>query len=97
MKNELIEKLIESAVPVTYAKFHSAVNNGDGTPENYFSEESNVKSRQVKMWASYAYLICFHKESYILVPLSNVVFAEAKEAAIELTKRGPGRPPKEAA
>lgn len=78
INNEKVEKLIEGAVPVSYAKFHAAVDNSDGTPENYFSEVSNTASRNVQMWASYAYLICLHKEKYILVPISNVIFSRAK-------------------
>jgi hypothetical protein len=73
-----IEKLIEGAIPVKYAKFHAAVDNADGTPENYFSETSNTPSRNVQIWASYAYLICLHKGQYLLVPLSNVIYSKSK-------------------
>ena len=75
--NLAIEKLIEGAIPVSAARFHAAVNNGLDTPESTFNAKSDSPARQVQMWASYAWLICLHNEKYILVPLSNVIFAKA--------------------
>lgn len=70
--------MTDQSIEVKYAKFHAAVNNAEGIPENYFSEASNVQSRNVKMWMHRELLICLHKDQYILVPQSNVIFSEAK-------------------
>ncbi len=81
--NSEILKLIKSGIPVKEARFHAAVNNGDGAPEMQFNDKSSFPGRRVQMWASYAYLVCLHWDAkkgdrYILVPLSNVIFAHAK-------------------
>ncbi len=78
-----IRKLINSGIPVREARFHAAVNNGDGVPEMQFNDNSTQPGRRVQMWSSYSYLVCCHSDvkkgdRYILVPLSNVIFAHAK-------------------
>jgi len=75
---EKIEAMIEQSIEIEYSKFHAAVDNTDGTPENYFSEVSSVPSRNVKMWAHRDWIICLHKGKYILVPQSNSIFARVK-------------------
>ena len=73
--NAYLKKLLERGIPVWRAEFHSAVNNTDDVPENYFSTDSAVKSRQVKMWwINGDGLLCFHKNEYFLVPTSTVKF-----------------------
>jgi hypothetical protein len=72
-----IRKIIERGIPVWRAEFHSAVNNSDNVPENYFSAESSVKSRNVKMWwINGDGLLCLHKEKYFIVPSATVRFAK---------------------
>jgi len=74
----VLEDQIQAAIPIARAQFHAAVNNGDGTPENYFSVDSTATSRRVEMYLAPNYLICLHKGKYIVVPLSNIIFANAK-------------------
>lgn len=68
--------MIESGIPVWKAEFQSAVNNSDQVPENYFSSESNVKSRNVRMWltAGGNILLCLHKGKYFFVPAADIKF-----------------------
>lgn len=77
-KNEKIEKLIESAIPVRFAVFKNAVLNGDEMPETSFDEKSNKEGRRVQMWKSFTEIICLHKGEYFFVPFENVVFSKAK-------------------
>jgi hypothetical protein len=73
--NSTLEKLIKTAIPVSKAQFHAAVNNSDQVPEHFFAADSQVKSRQVKMWYTPHTLICLHKNKYFGVPISSVLFA----------------------
>lgn len=73
-----LQKLLDSGFPVSYAKFIESVDNMDGTPEYFFSEESHQKSRNVEMTWTIAGLICKHRDVYFPVPLSNVKFARFK-------------------
>jgi len=70
--------MIEASIEIKYSKFHASVDNADGTPEYYFSDASNVPSRNVKMWKHKEGLICLHKEEYILVELANIIFSKVK-------------------
>lgn len=71
----IIEKMIENGIPVWRAEFHAAVNNADNVPENYFSANSNVKSRNVEMWwVNNNGLLCKHKDKFFLVPAASVKF-----------------------
>ena len=73
--NPTLTKLLERGIPVRRAEFQSAVNNSDGTPENYFSIDSAMKSRHVTMWwINGDGLLCCHKDEYFLVPSANVRF-----------------------
>ncbi len=70
-----LKKVLERGIPVWHAEFHSAVNNSDNVPENYFSSKSNVKSRHVQMWwINGDGLVCFHKDEYFMVPAASVRF-----------------------
>jgi hypothetical protein len=71
----VIQRMIEQGLPVTRAEFHAAVNNGDNIPENYFSNKSNVKSRNVQMWwINGNGILCLHHDKYFLVPAASVKF-----------------------
>ena len=73
--HHILKKILERGIPVWKADFHSAVNNSDEVPENYFSAESNRKSRQVEMWwINGDGLVCLHKNKYFMVPTSTVKF-----------------------
>lgn len=72
--NPNLQKLIDSGIPVWRAEFQGAVNNTDDVPENYFSSKSAVKSRNVQMWLTPHFLICYHKGEYFAVPNANVKF-----------------------
>jgi len=73
----LLKKLIDRGIPTWRAEFHSAVNNTDDVPENYFSSESNVKSRNVKMWwINGDGVLCLHKGKFFMVPHANVKFVK---------------------
>lgn len=75
----MLTKMLERGIPVKRADFHSAVNNSDNVPENYFSNRSNVPSRNVTMWwINGDGLLCYHKKEYFFVPASTV-----KEAKFE--------------
>lgn len=75
--NPMLKKILERGIPVWRAEFHSAVNNSDDVPENYFSSQSHVKSRNVKMWwINGDGLVCLHKEKYFIVPSATVKFAK---------------------
>ncbi len=84
--NKTLEKLIQSGIPVQRAVFHSAVNNADNVPENYFALDSNNASRRVSMWYTQAGLIChqktvkLHEDKYWIVPLPTVIFANLKNS-----------------
>lgn len=70
-------EFLKNAIPVWRAEFHSAVNNGDDVPENYFSSKSQVKSRNVQMWwVKGDGLWCLHKGQYFVVPAATVKFAK---------------------
>lgn len=69
----------EHGIPIWRAEFHSAVNNGDDVPENYFSSKSTVKSRNVEMrWIKGDGLWCLHKGQYFIVPAATVKFAKVQ-------------------
>lgn len=77
--NSTLEKLLETAIPVSKAQFHSAVNNADQVPENYFSNDSGVASRRAQMWSIPGELIVCQKnlkkeDRYFAVPKSNIIF-----------------------
>lgn len=73
----MIKKLIERGIPVWRADFHCAVNNTDDVPENYFSAQSAVKSRQVEMWwINGDGLLCFQQEKFFMVPSATVKFCK---------------------
>lgn len=81
MINQVLEKLIETGVPVSEAHFHTAVNNGANVPENNFSEKSNNAERRVEMWATSADLLVMrHKNRLFFTPMANVKFGFFKEA-----------------
>lgn len=44
-----LKQLFDAGVPIKRANFFSAVNNADGTPENYFSALSDAPARRVEM------------------------------------------------
>lgn len=72
----MLLKCLERGIPVMRAEFHSAVNNSDQVPENYFSNQSAVKSRQVRMWwINGDGLLCMHKGKWFIVPHATVKFA----------------------
>lgn len=82
--NEILAKLIKNAIPVREAQFHSAVNNADKTPENYFSDDSNVASRRVQMWQTNEFLILKQRNAqkedvYFYTPNANVRFGFFKK------------------
>lgn len=69
----LLESVIKRGIPVWKADFHSAVNNSDETPENFFSQKSTHKSRNVEMWwVPGDGLYCKHKDQLFGVPTSTV-------------------------
>lgn len=73
----MMEKLLQRGIPVWRAEFHTAVNNSDDVPENYFSNKSHVASRKIKMWwINGDGLLCLHKEQYFIVPSATVKFAK---------------------
>ena len=72
--NKNQEQLIEKGIPVSRAVFHSAVNNGDDTPENEFSMKSAKSGKRVKMLLTPHGLMCDHKERHFFVPLANIIF-----------------------
>lgn len=68
-------KAYERGIPVWYAVFQSSVNNTDDVPESFFSSESAVKSRNVKMWWIQGDgLLCWHKGKWFMTPSANVKF-----------------------
>lgn len=68
-----LKKMIERGIKVWRADFHSAVNNADNVPENYFSSKSDTKSRNVEMWwIPSDGLLCLHKDRYFMVPSATV-------------------------
>jgi len=70
-----IGKMIDRGIPVWRADFHSAVNNTDDVPENYFSSKSQVPSRKVDMWwIPGDGILCYHKGEYFMVPSATVKF-----------------------
>lgn len=70
-----LEKLIETGIPVVEAHFHSAVNNADKVPENYFSKDSDNPNRRSEMYATTAdLLVCKQKGRIFFTPMSNVRF-----------------------
>lgn len=75
-----IEALLRTAIPVSKAEFHAAVNNSDNVPENYFSEKSDNPSRRAEMWitAGGNLLICFQKGKYFGVPAASVKYFNFK-------------------
>lgn len=78
--NQILQKLIETGIPIIKAQFHAAVNNADQVPEHHFSSESDRPSRRVKMWLTPQGLICYQKsalkkECYWIVPLPTIIFA----------------------
>jgi hypothetical protein len=73
----VLKKILERGIPVWRAEFHTAINNSDNVPENYFSSTSNVPSRVVKMWwVNGDGLFCLHKGKYFIVPSASVRFAK---------------------
>lgn len=82
--NQTLQNLIKNGIPVSKAQFHSAVNNADQTPENYFSIDSEVPSRKVEMWYGPSGLVCHQKtaksreDRYWIVPLPTIIFANFK-------------------
>lgn len=84
--NKTLAKLIETGIPVTAAKFHTAVDNSEKVPESYYSAESNLKSRRIEMWYTPNGLVCMHKDAYFIVPLANVIFANFKKNDAESLK-----------
>jgi hypothetical protein len=73
-----IKTSMDTGIPVSKAEFHASVNNSDDVPENQFSESSNSKSRQVKMWWVPGGLLCLHKNKFFMVPTSTVKYANFK-------------------
>lgn len=81
---EFLLKLIKGAIPVREAYFHSAINNADKTPENYFSDDSNVPSRRVQMWQTSDFLVFKQRNAqkedvYFYTPNANVRFGFFKK------------------
>lgn len=74
-----IQTILSRGIPVWKAEFHTAVNNTDNTPETYFSDASNVASRNVMMWWLPEGLYCLHKGEYFVVPSAQVRFAKFKK------------------
>lgn len=81
MINPMLSKLLETAIPVTKASFHAAINNGDNVPEHGFSERSEAPSRRVQMWLSVPanILIYKHKGKYFYCPNATTIFGEFKD------------------
>lgn len=81
----LLKKMIERGIPVERAEFHSAVNNGDEVPENYFCKSSDKESRRVQMWwiNGDGLLCCHHTKTkgdiYFMVPSASVKFHRFEE------------------
>ncbi len=78
--NPYLQKLIETGIPVSQAKFHAAVNNANQTPENDFNVNSNSTERRVDMWYTSHGLVCHQKnvkkqDCYWIVPLPSIIFA----------------------
>jgi hypothetical protein len=71
-----LQKLIDSGIAVWKAEFHAAVNNTDDVPETYFSSESKVPSRRVKMLYTPAGLLCEHKDKFFMVPHASVKYCK---------------------
>ena len=81
--NQNLFKLIQSGIPVREARFHQPINNVDNVPETQMSAKTDNKSRKANMWLTSSVLVLEQKGKYIMVPLSNVVFAHALEAPVE--------------
>lgn len=73
-----LKKIIENGIPVRKTVFQAAVNNADGTPENYFSDDSQNSSRRVNMWCTAIGIVCEHKGVYFRVPDANTIFSYFK-------------------
>lgn len=74
-----MEHLKAQGIPVERAQFYAAVNNGLGTPENYFSSKSDSPGRRVEMWWTPIGLVCLHNSKHFVVPPSTVIFFNVKE------------------
>lgn len=96
-----LEEAFKVAIPVKEAHFHSAINNAQKVPENYFSMESNVPSRQIEMRISgeLQLLIYRHKNELMWTPLANCKFGAFTKPNTEETNSDSvakrGRPFKE--
>lgn len=77
-KDLKFQQMIASGIPVAQAVFQSAVNNGDNSPENMFSDKSGTPARRVQMWMCPPILLCYHKDQYFFTPLANVAHARFK-------------------
>ena len=76
-KDKNLAKAFERGIPVKRADFHSAVNNTDNVPENYFSASSAAVSRIVRMWwVQGDGLLCWHKGEWFMVPSATVRFCK---------------------
>ena len=70
-----LEKFWDTGIPLTKAIFHAAVNNGDGTPENYFATQSIAKSRNVEMRLAFngLWVLCKHRGRIFGTPHANTI------------------------
>lgn len=73
-----LKHLYDKGIPVQKTVFKDAVNNADGTPENFFDLNSHNPSRRVNMMITPIGLVCEHKGKYIRVPDSNTIFSIGK-------------------
>jgi hypothetical protein len=71
-KADILEKLWGTGIVVKRASFLRDVNNSDMVPEGEFNEGSSKPDRKVQMRLVSQGLLCFHKEQYFLIPVSNV-------------------------
>lgn len=72
--DSLLQKAIESGAPLSKVQFHAAVNNSEGTPENYFSLTSANASRRCEMWLTTLGYVFKQNDKYFGCPTANGIF-----------------------
>lgn len=69
-----VQDMIGKAVPVSYVKFHEAVDTPSNSPEYYLSNTATNKARQASLWLTPHMIICLQKGKYFGVPCANIKF-----------------------
>jgi hypothetical protein len=63
--------MITQGIELHSVELIQAVNNADGTPETYYAEKNDKRTRQAEIWLTQIGVIFKQKDKYFGTPVAN--------------------------